>query len=340
MPHSSGGGSHGGGSHGGSHHSSSRSHSSGSSGPSNKVSNKAFPGAKRYVYFENKAPVFIYSNYNIHKRRTGERLYVIFSYLLIMTFVSAIGIFPFAHFPKKLDTSTYTSTIEIADTIHIIDDKAGLAASLKEFQDETGITPALITVHNEDWEKNYVSLEAYAYDLYVNAYPDEMHWLIVYSEPTDPDPDFNDWKWEGMQGDDTDDILGDRETSLFNRTLHDNLLRRSQYTVDEAVSNAFDTLTPVAMKKYIPKGAIIPLAVINGFLLFFCLISLDLHPKKERLYRKAVECPEQFVDQEACEYCGGIYIVGLNTTCPSCGAPVKPHDYTVDKEGNVTNIIK
>ena len=56
-------------------------------------------------------------------------------------------------------------------------------------------------------------------------------------------------------------------------------------------------------------------------------------------YSQAVECPETFVDQEACEYCGGIYIVGLNTSCPHCGAPVKPHDYTVDGNGNITNII-
>ena len=62
MPHSSGGGSHSGGSHGGSHHSSSR----GSSGRSFKrVSNSKFPGSKRYLYYRNNAPVFVYSNYDL-----------------------------------------------------------------------------------------------------------------------------------------------------------------------------------------------------------------------------------------------------------------------------------
>ena len=49
------------------------------------------------------------------------------------------------------------------------------------FRDKTGVTPAIITVDNREWKGYYNDLENYAYDRYVNMFPDEKHWLIVYS---------------------------------------------------------------------------------------------------------------------------------------------------------------
>lgn len=58
MPHSSGGGSHSGGSHSGSGFSSSSSSSGGSS--AKHIKHTSFPGARRYVYYENYRPVYVY----------------------------------------------------------------------------------------------------------------------------------------------------------------------------------------------------------------------------------------------------------------------------------------
>lgn len=59
MPHSSGGGSHSGGSHSGSGFSSSSSSSGGSS--AKHIKHTSFPGARRYVYYENYRPVYVYA---------------------------------------------------------------------------------------------------------------------------------------------------------------------------------------------------------------------------------------------------------------------------------------
>ena len=71
MPHSGGGGSHSGGSHSSSHSSSSHHYSSShgsSSGSSRRTSSTPFPGAKRFLYYKDRTPHFIYANYDIRKR--------------------------------------------------------------------------------------------------------------------------------------------------------------------------------------------------------------------------------------------------------------------------------
>ena len=324
MPHSSGGGSHGGGSHGGSHHSYSR----GSSGRSfRRVSNNKFNGAKRFLYYKNGSPVFVYSNYDISDERNRVSSFTSF-FLYIVMLILVLGFIPgTGHFPKKIDISKYNSSIAISDTANVIDDEDALMRSLIAFQDKTGITPCIITVHNEYWMNNYKDLEQYAYELYVEAFDDEKHWLIVYSEPENPNPNFNDWYWEGMQGDDTDKILSYKETGLFNKEVQ-KYLAMENISVDEALSKAFDELTPVAMKKYIPlRRMIYPLA-FAGFILFMAIKSSSFHPFREKYFEKAVECPETFVDQEKCEYCGGIYVVGMSTVCPNCAAPLPQKENT------------
>ena len=89
---------------------------------------------------------------------------------------------------------------------------------------------------------------------------------------------------------------------------------------ENAVAFAFDTLTPVVMNKYLEKKCYSILIAIG--LLWLYLFFTNFHPIKDSWYKKAVECPAEFVDQEKCKYCGGVYIVGFNKTCPHCGAPV------------------
>ena len=81
------------------------------------------------------------------------------------------------------------------------------------------------------------------------------------------------------------------------------------------------------------------LLIFDAFFLGIMLLCTDFHPIREHNYRKAEVVDSKFVDQEACEYCSGIYVVGYHTKCPHCGAPVKPHDFYTDADGNIINIV-
>ena len=76
MPHSSGGGSHGGGSH---HFSSSHSssHRSSSGGGSSRIrtSRTYFPGARRFVYYRNGVPNYVYSDTDLSKRSEQAEIF-------------------------------------------------------------------------------------------------------------------------------------------------------------------------------------------------------------------------------------------------------------------------
>ena len=341
MPHSSGGGSHGGGSHGGSHHSSHRSSSrSGSSTPARRASSTAFAGATRYVYYRNKQPVFVYSNYDIRGKRKSSITTLILTLIFLVVPSMAIlagMIFLSGHFPKPL-TMNYDTQIYIDDQIGIVKDPNGLMKSLTAFQQKTGITPAVLICPNDAWQDNYSSLEDYAYDEYVNRFSDEKHWLIVYTTSVTASG-FDDWHWEGMQGDDTDPILDDKQTKLFTDNLHKYLLQSKQYSVDQAIAQAFNDLTPGVMRKYLNWPLAGCLTGIEVVFVGMCILACDPHPVRDKYYQKAEVCDPKFVDQEECEYCGGIYIVGMHLACPYCGAPVKPHDYMTDENGNITQMM-
>ena len=345
MPHSSGGGSHSGGHHSSSHHSSYHSyHSSGSSSyhssstPTSKKSTTYFEGSKKYVYYVNKQPEYVYANYDIKPNNGCEKrlaigcLSTIWAWFVLITvlLVTLTG----RHAPKKLLT-TYNTEIVIQDDANVIPDRLAVEDAFKRFFDETGITPAVKTLTQEEWEETctkyenlgtYNLLEKYAFDWYVDHFEDEKHWLIVYRPDNDLSDGFDDWRWEGMQGDDTDPILSSRETDLFNKTFQKCLLQRNQYSVGEALITAFDTLTPVAMKRYIPGFSIVIAIIAGGFfsLMFLPPIFLLLaDSKRNKKYKTAVECPEGFTDQETCPFCQGVYVKGLHTTCPHCGAEVQ-----------------
>ena len=189
MPHSSGGGSHSGGSHSGSGFSSSSSSSGGSS--AKHIKHTSFPGARRYVYYENYRPVYVYADYDIRKGTASGKFFSILGSAVSLLF----GIMLLAMCydkPQKMDTSPSYSC-EIVDCAGVIDDADMVQSAIDDFYDETGIPVEVMTVNNEDWQGSYSKLEDFAYDMYVTEFDDEEHWLVVYSEPTSPDPDFNDW---------------------------------------------------------------------------------------------------------------------------------------------------
>ena len=310
MPHSSGGGSHGGGSHGGSH-------SSRSSGPSG-IQKTPYSGATRYVYFRNKKPVIIYSDRDPTNSLKESLGYLAFMTVLLLILCGVFCLF-YCHSPKKIIPDSGAGIV-IKDEANIFTDTEELKASLNRFFETTGIAPAVLTVKDEVWREDYSTLERFAYNKYLEIFPSEKYWLIVYSPGPESKDGFDDWHWEGMQGDSTDDILTEVETGLFNETLQKALLQREKYSVENAVAFAFDTLTPVVMNKYLEKKCYSILIAIG--LLWLYLFFTNFHPIKDSWYKKAVECPAEFVDQEKCRYCSGVYIVGFNKTCPHGGAPV------------------
>ncbi len=352
MPHSGGGGSHSGGSHSSSHSSSSHHYSSShgsSSGSSRRTSSTPFPGAKRFLYYKDRTPHFIYANYDIRKRNVLSIVMgiVIFSMFSIPAVLALIyGISQSVNVPKKLtyfEDRDKSPQYVIEDELGVIEDKKELKKSIKAFYETTGVVPAVITVENSAWQDDYASMEQYAYDLYVNTFHhDEVYLLIVYSSEA-KDNGFDDWHYELMIGDDTEHIFTDKRTDDFNRTLHKRLLERSSYSVDEAIAETLDEYRPKVMK---PSFDGITMAVWLVVFFVFSFIGvpfLVIGLKPEKIppeYKAAQPCNLNVVYQEACNYCGGVYIIGMHTSCPYCGAPVTPHDFVRDANGNVVQIIK
>jgi len=240
--------------------------------------------------------------------------------------------------PQRLSTD-YDTSLVISDYINVLGDTKALENSMMAFYDETGITPAVFTVYNEDWQDNYSSLENYSYDLYVNAFDDEKHWLIVYSQPQEPDSSFNDWYWEGMQGDDTSDILTSAKADGFNSDLQRYLTDKS-ISVADAISRAFDNLTPKIMEKSVDTSMLFPFLFFGGFILIHAYFMVFHDPSRK--YRNAEVCPENApvgaqsrsvqteqtvqavqppapaAHEESCPYCGGSYVPGRDKRCPYC----------------------
>ena len=350
MPHSSGGGSHSGGSHsGGSSSHSSRSSGGGSSGGSfsnRRTSGQPFAGAKRYLYYRDHQPYFIYANYDIRKSSKGNLVMgiIVFTFFLLPFMIGAlIGM---AQAFKKPDRIDYFDgrkpEIVIEDNLGIFESKRDLKDTLKDFYEETGIVPAVITVRNEDWNEDYKSLEAYAYDVYVNRFHDEYHWLIIYSEST-KDNDFNDWYWEGMQGNYTDPILTEKITGQFTESLQTRLLQRDTYSVDEAIGATFVEYTPKMMKMHFDGllfGVCMFFFLLMGGASFYTIFVAYKPEKVPEYYKNAQPCELNVVFQESCSFCGGVFIVGMHTSCPHCGAVIPPHNYVQDAQGNIIQITK
>ncbi|MCR5059457.1 MAG: TPM domain-containing protein [Saccharofermentans sp.] len=320
MPHSSGGGSHGGGGHGGGFG------GGGRGGSASRTSKTSFPGARKYVYYRSRTPVLIYANYDYTKSGNTAACYLAAGYFAVaaitMVFVAVVMLFG----PFKVRTN-YDTTIVIEDNADLISksEEKELKKALKDFLDRTGIAPAVVTVNNEDWQDDYKNLEKYSYDLYLDMFKDEKHWLIVYSEPVEPDF-FNDWYWEGMQGDRTDSVLTESKTSIFNKSLQKKLTARTKYTVGEALTESFSDFNKVVMKKEnnaLKAVAFFMITVLFGGVSGF-LIFLGIRLKKQS--RSAFECKEEVIRQRKCNYCGGVYVIGHHNNCPHCQAQIPYED--------------
>ena len=341
MPHSSGGGSHHSG--GGSHHSGGSHRSSGGSGGGSKsptISRSYSSNSRyRYVYYHNRRPRYVYSDRLITNKDYGFK--AIFDNLIVFLFFIpfvAIGLFvmvlAFNH-PKRLDDSYYNTDIVIEDNLNALNDYGKVYDAFVDFREVTGITPALITVSNDDWREDYDSLTNYAFDLYVNHFADEKHWLIVYSTSTTASG-FDDWYFEGMQGNDTDRILTEAHTEKFNKELEQNLTARNRMTIEEAFEVTFENSLKYVMKTSV-EWPLIGFGVLWLSVIGICMwIQFSGLVKIIMLTRRKPEMAPMARDEQEsrayeieCKYCGGIYIKSDKYECPHCGGVT-----TFDENGN------
>ncbi len=272
---------------------------------------------------------------------------IIFSAFMIPALFALIyGTKQSVNVPKKL---TYFEDRDkrpeyvIEDDLDVLEDEKALKKSMKEFYETTGIVPAVITVENSEWKADYSNMEQYAYDQYVNRFHSaEVYVLIVYSSET-KDDGFDDWHYEIMLGDDTEHIFTDKRTREFNEALNKRFLERSKYSVDDAIAKTLDEYRPKVMKTSFDPVSII-IWVIVFFVFAACgvpFLIVGLKPEKiPEEYKTAQPCDLTVVYQEACNYCGGVYIIGMHTSCPYCGAAITPHQYVKDEQGNVVQLIK
>ena len=240
----------------------------------------------------------------------------------------------------------YTTDYYQMDTyyrlFHMCFQKA-LKKSMKEFYETTGVVPAVITVENSAWQDDYVKMEQYAYDQYVNRFHSaEVYLLIVYSSEN-KDNGFDDWHYELMLGDDTVHIFTSKRTRDFNEALNKRLLDRGEYSVDEAISETLNEFRPKVMKTTVNTSSIILWVFVFFIFSIVGLPFLIVGLKPEKIppeYKNAQPCNLTMVYQEACNFCGGVYIIGMHTSCPYCGAAITPHQYVRDEQGNVVQLIK
>ena len=313
MPHSSGGGSHGGGSHSG----------SGSYAP--RVSDTYRKGYHRFVMYAGHRPRYFYSDKETIK--PGDTKFSIKDILFWLAYPALFLVLlvpGWLRVPEKLPLTYSQTQIVIQDDTDRLSDREEreLLEIFAQFQEKTGITPALITCRNDTWKGSGSSLETYAYDTYVSWFQDECHWLICYSD--DPDSTgWDDWYWEGMQGDNTDPILTESITQTFTKNVQSCLLDRDRYTVGEAFIQGFRDIEPKLMKRSIDSSQIW-VGVLSIALCAFGIATTYRSKKKLTGMAGALRCPTDTfpVTEDTCSYCGGVYVRGIHDVCPYCGAPI------------------
>lgn len=320
MPHSSGGGSHG----GGSFHSSSSYHSSSSSHTTYvdpfKRSSKPFRGCHTYYYYRPDGMHYVYTNKKIEEETTkpfSKTTKIILSVIISILLVGGLFLIKSGinYVPNKLNTSEES---RLLDNANLIKNKSNTSKLLKEFKDTTGMALILETVNNENWQNYYYYLEDYAYESYLKNFDDEKCWLIVYSEPTSPDPNFNDWYWEGMQGDDTDNILTDRVAEKFGNYFQKELLKNNNF--EDAFNNSLTYLMTFIMAPRTNDGRIAGGVLLSVIGLIILLVAYSHEKKiKKRGYHDS-ELYE-FKDGQVlktCPYCGKEFLNTGFKKCPFC----------------------
>lgn len=343
MPHSGGGGSHGGGGHGGGGHGGSH-HSSGGSHSGGRVSSTPFAGCHTYaVYNKHGQSRLVYaSSKDYHAEVTKKETIsnAIFGcFFLLPGLGELIAIlciaFTFIHLgvhktpiPKYADDE-----IRIWDEYDLVSksEERSLENALEDFRDNTGIIPAVEFVVDDDWDDDYVDMEAFAYNEYVCNFDDENHLLIVYSYGYENErTGFNEFHWESMWGDDLGRTASTSDEDFLAEQLQNNFDRANGDDVAGAIEKSFATF----YKRLSTPGVRIDTG--KAFMCFFFLIhgsaffgaGFSVVYSSIKKYKKSKETGERTYKIKGtpttrnCSFCGAAYYIGTVGDCPHCGAPL------------------
>ena len=268
MPHGGGGGSAGGGFHGGSH---------GGSGSGPRYSHTYFAGARRYRYLKKDGKYeYVYMD-RAPGKSDAKAVAALFTIIIVMlVFCCAAVVYEGFTPPSKLK-GHYEEPDSHIMGYDYLDSTDDLEDSLREFEEKTGICPIVFAVYNEDWA-DYHDLEDYAYDLYVDNYVDEEHFVVVYSiAQNDP----GDWYWETMIGDDTDSILTDSNVEHFGKSLQRRIgdgTAPGSCLAEEFHDAADYMMEPSTIGDVLP--ALVFMLLIIGFLGFAMVSAISRYSRK------------------------------------------------------------
>ena len=317
MPHSSGGGSSG----GGFHSSSGSSHSSSSSSSSSRISSRPFVGATTYVYYsKGHEPRLMYTNGQPLGSLKSSIISLAITSFILLTVLLFLGFSGF-HNPRKVSTN-YNTSIVIHDNNGVLstEEFSSITETFNDFLDKTGISPSLLTV-NEEYVSNPDDLEVYAYDEYLKYFSDEKHWLIVYYSSKNTAKD--NWAFEGMQGNDTDNVLTEDVTYRFDRVMYASL-HEEDASLYKALTRSFDEIMPTIMDKSYHLDAMqIFVGLFVGAIFTFFIVSQIISLNSQKKLQKAVKIPTKEPELKKCLYCESSYYTGTIDHCPNCGAPVE-----------------
>lgn len=320
MARSSGGGSRSGGSRSGGSRSggSSRSHG-GSNG--RVVSSSPFPNARKFRYYRNGSPVYVYSNVDLRAVPDAKPRW--FMILFYLPFVFAvIGMFGSAmQFPQRpLDLVT-TAQVAVCDEgdVFSLEEEERLVGVLNDFKNSTGVTAQVVTVDWETWSKGATSFSNYAFYRYYVQFSDENCWLLVYSEL---DNGLTDWEWEGIQGDNTIDVV-DVFIDSFNIDVQSGLMSSHEPDPAETFIQAFSEASGAFDgQRFEVSWEELPMAIFVAlFVAFHSYVMIFAGTRKKYSNSELEEVFDGGCNAtKYCKYCGGVYTVAVDQRCPNCNS--------------------
>ena len=318
MPHSGGGGSAGGGFHSGS--SSSRMSSSnmrGNNMPPRRHSTVFFPGAYTYLYYRNRRPYYYYSNYDMNEDRRSSR----FSIVILAIVALLFGLLSFNLVKKGMSDDPYvikgndSYSIVIKDSNDLLEDKESLKIGLEQVQKDSGTVLSIMAVTKDEWSTRYDSLEDYAYDLYVDNFSDEDHYLIVYSVVAD---NTDIYAFETMVGDNYSSFIDYDVEDNFSKQINRNLENGEDITT--AILDATDYLSN-AVKEGVKedRSSAKVIGIVLGVIALISIIGAVfkfIDNNKQSEYVRVDKDNEQGMN---CPHCGERLLTNKLSKCPFCG---------------------
>ena len=316
MPHSSGGGFSGGGFHtGGGFHSKQYNSSTPIRNRVIRYSRFYFPGAYCYIYYDRHCrPRTLYSDTLQSKDRKSSWISILIFALILLIPLAIIYTFAY-HVPKKINTTSYDTTINIDDTADVLTDEEEnqLKITFQSFLDNTGITPVFHSVANVESYR----METYGLSYYITHYSDEKHWVITYSKMDD-----GRWAYEGTQGNDTDNILTEYRLKTFNSDMYYGLSGENA-NVFAVVNNSFTKFNDVVMKPYYYVET--PLIIFSVFwvvVFTYLIVSQVLAIRRIKHISQSEMVLQEEPILKKCPYCDSPYYAYTIDRCPKCGGEV------------------